>query len=242
MRRPLAATLTSICLTSSVAADTIDFENAADYGGDDAVITADYFASYGLTVTAYSGKKESSASLTELTFEATGRDGTDAFHSGNSIDTPNAGDMGNYFLKAGVTGRDTWTSKYFNMSIDYDQAASAASAQIWDIDRQEQYKVTAFDANGTALASLTSPSGGLDGEAWVWAFDMDEDLITKIDIEFVGRSTMQGFALDNFQFTSGARGHAAPVPPSVALGMAGLGGTAWMRRRQRLKQNRTAEA
>ena len=221
-------------LAAPADADTIDFENAADYGGDDAVITADYFASYGLTVSAYSGKKESSASLTELTFEAAGQDGTDAFHSGNLVDTPRAGDLGNYFLKAGATGRETWTSKYFNMSIGYAEAASAASAQIWDIDRSEQYKVTAFDANGAELASITSPSGGLDGEAWTWAFDMDDDVISQIDIEFVGTSTMQVFALDNLLFTSNARGHAAPLPPAAAVGLAGLGGTAWLRRRRRL--------
>lgn len=242
MKRILTLLLAALGLTLPANADTIDFEDAAQYGGDDAVVTADYFASYGLTVTAYSGKKESSASLTELTFEATGKDGTDAFHSGNTVDTPRVGDMGNYFLKAGATGRETWTSKYFNMSIDYDQAASAASAQIWDIDRQEQYKVTAFDANGTALASVTSPSGGLDGEAWTWAFDLEQDLISKIDIEFVGRSTMQGFALDNFQFTSNGKGHAAPAPSAVALGMAGLGGTAWMRRRRLMKEKRTTKA
>lgn len=244
MKYGLGMCLIATCLVCPAHADLVDFENAEDYGGDDAVVTADYFASYGLQVTAYAGSNAASATEAVLAFERTDRDGTDAFwSSGSGRDVAFSGDLGNYFLKAGTGDLSYNNAKYFNMAIEYDQATAAASGEVWDIDGPEQYKVTAFDSNGTELASITSPVGGLNAEPWSWSFDMGADVISQINVEFVGSSNLRGFAFDNFNATGAngdAKGHAAPVPPAVALGLAGLSGSAWMRRRRKARESLTS--
>ena len=241
MKYGLGVCLTAVCLIRPASGDLVDFENAADYGGDDAAVTADYFASYGLQVTAYAGSSAATATEAVLAFEQTGRDGTDAFWSSNSgRDEAFSGDLGNYFLKAGTGDLSYNNARYFNMQIQYDQATAAASGEVWDIDGPEQYKVTALDANGAELASLTSPTGGLNAEPWSWSFDVGADVISQINVEFVGSSNLRGFAFDNFNATSAnpdAKGHAAPVPPAVALGLAGLSGSAWLRRRRTAEES-----
>lgn len=237
---------TGVCLlmlglVCPVKADLIDFENAADYGGDDAIVTADYFSQYGLQVTAYAGSSASSATEAVLAFEQSGKDGTDAFWTSNKgRDEAFSGDLGNYFLKAGSGDLRYNRATYFNMAIQYEQATAAASGEVWDIDGPEQYKVTALDANGAELASLTSPKGGLNAEPWTWSFDVGADVISQINVEFVGSSSLRGFAFDNFNATAAnpdAKGHAAPVPPAVALGLAGMGGSAWLRRRREIRES-----
>ena len=222
-----------VSLSGTVLGDSLDFENAADYGGDDAVITDSYFENYGLSFTAFAGKKESSASQVALQFEAVGRDGTDVFNaSGGGWDSPKTGnEMGSFFLKA-PDALSHGNVKYFQMDIDFSDPTQSASGEIWDIDGPEQYTVTAYDSNGNQIASLTSPTGGqgLDGQAWIWAFDAEDNgKIAKVSIEHSGKGTFRGFAFDNLQFSQSQ--HAAPVPSALPLGAVGLLGLFLMRRR-----------
>lgn len=208
--------------------ELVDFENAASFGGDDALVTESYFGQYGLSVTATAGNDAASATTADLYFEAEGRDGTDGFWSSNQgRDEAFSGDLGNYLLKAGNGDLSYGKSKYFNMSIAYKNATQAASGEIWDIDGKEQYKVTALDANDNAIASLTSPIGSLNAEPWTWSFDVgDKAGISTIQVEFIAEeSTLRGFAFDNFNATEAnvnATSHAAPLPNAFAMGMVGL--------------------
>ena len=153
--------------------DTLDFENAAEYGGDDAVISDSYFEQYGLTFTAMAGNSEADATKALLSFEAAGKDGTDGYWTNrNDRDEALKGDIGNYFMKAGTGNLSYNNAKYFKMDIDYQKATQAASGEIWDIDGPEQYTVTAQDANGNIIASLVSPTGGLNGMPWLWSIDV----------------------------------------------------------------------
>lgn len=237
MNNTRRALLTSLVLVSPAWADTVDFENAADYGGDNAVITQSYFEQYGLNITAVAGSSAADAQEAVLNFEAQGRDGTDAFWTGGGgRDLEKAGSMGDYLLKAGSGDLSYGKSEYFKMTVQYNDATQAASGEVWDIDGPEQYKVTALDANGNALASVTSPVGGLDGKPWAWSFDVGADNITQIDVEFVGASNLRGFAFDNFNATKAnpnATTMAAPVPAALPLGAIGMAGLAFLRRRRR---------
>ena len=221
----------TLFLIASANADLVDFENAASNGGDDATVTSDYFKSYGLAVSAVAGNDRSSATAAVLTFEATGWDGTDGFWSSNTgRDEAFSGNLGNYFIKAGSGDLAYNRATYFNMKIDYAQATQKASGEVWDIDGKEQYRVTALDANGNAISSLTSPEGSLNAEPWTWSFDVtgDNQEISTIEVEFVStKSTLRGFAFDNFNSTEAnynatASQRAAPLPPALVMGLAGM--------------------
>ena len=84
LQRTITALTLMAGISMSASGDVIDFENAGDYGGDNAVITKSYFSQYGLQVTSTAGANAASASSAVLSFEAAGRDGTDAFWSSGS--------------------------------------------------------------------------------------------------------------------------------------------------------------
>lgn len=236
----LAGFLALVFGSQGVIADVIDFENAAEFGGDDAIVTSDYLSNYGVSFTAMAGSNAADAQQATLTFEAAGADGTDAFWTGSSgRDGALTGDLGNYLIKAGTGDLSYSRSEYFKLSIDYTEATSAASGELWDIDGPEQYQVTALDANGNAIASTTSPVGGLDAEPWAFSFDFGDAgvEIARLDIDFIGKGTLRGFAFDNFDATGAnpnvATTHAAPVPMALPLGLVGLLGVAHRRRKLR---------
>ena len=120
------------------------------------------------------------------------------------------------------------------MSIDYDTATQAASGEIWDLDGNEQFAVTALDENQNVLATLTSPSGGLDGEPWTWSFLTDKGAeIATIDLEYISnRANPQGFIFDNFDLTGSgnAEAQAAPLPVALPLGLLGMLAVVWHKR------------
>lgn len=226
------AVLPVLLTCNSTRADVVDFENAESFGGDDATVTQQYFNSYGLSVSAVAGDSKATATTAVLTYEAAGRDGTDGYWSSSQgRDEAYSGNLGNYFIKAGSGNLSYNKAKYFNMKIDYQNATQKASGEIWDIDGKEQYKVTALDANGNAIASLTSPVGSLNAKPWTWSFDVvgEGEFISSIEVEFVStQSTLRGFAFDNFNSTEAnynadASTHAAPLPPAFLVGIACLG-------------------
>ena len=235
--------IATLSLGSVVSAALIDFEDAASYGGDNAAISASYFDSKGVSITAFAGDNESSATQAVLSFEAEGRDNTDGFWSSSQErDVAYAGDLGDFLLKAGTTDLSYGKSRYFRMDIEYNDATSAASGEIWDIDGKEQYQVTAFDSSGTTLGTLVSPVGNLNAMPWAWSFDMGEsEVISKIEVDFIStESTLRGFAFDNFNATEAnpnASVHAAPLPPAAPVALAALAVCAVARR----KRNRRIE-
>ena len=221
---------------ASATAGLVDFENASLHGGDDAVITDSYLAAYGMSITTLVGKKASSATEVQLSFEAVGREETDAFWTNSSgRDIALSDSLGSFFMKVGTEGREYKSSKYLKMSINFDETTTAASGQVWDIDGPQQYQVTAFDANDAAVASLESPIGGLDAAPWNWSVEVDGGVsISKVEIESIGNGTLGDFAFDNLNFgqaDAGTTGHNAPLPAAFPVGIVGLMAAAAMRRR-----------
>ena len=85
-------------------AGSLDFEDAASFGGDNAAIDASYFSSYGFGITAQAGNSAADAVDVTFAFESEGRDGTDGFWTRNEVgrDSAVSGHLGNYFMKAGT--------------------------------------------------------------------------------------------------------------------------------------------
>ncbi len=226
----------------------LDFEDAASFGGDDALISPDYFASKGFSISVIAGSSEKKATEVPFAFESIGMDGTDVFQSRHTStkDTALSGELGNYFLKAGTNDFAYKNAKYFKLSIDYSSLSTAASGEIWDIDGPEQYQVVAYDSNGNTLTTLESPRGGLDGEPWRFSVDIDPKTgktIDRIEIESIGQGNIRGFAFDNFDgFSTAASSvspvtHATPLPTSLPLIVAGM--TAFMVHRRTRAVSRT---
>ena len=229
-----------LLFATSINADLIDFENAADYGGDNSVVSSSYFDQYGVSISAVAGSSASDAGNAVLAFERSGNNDSHAgyWSSRTERDEAYSGDLGDYFLKAGTGDLAYGQSEYFVMTVDYKDPTQAASGEVWDIDGPEQYTVTAFDSNGNYLASLISPTGGLNSEPWTWSFDMGETGdIAKIEVEATGDGTLRGFAFDNFnarEASANADTHATPLPSALLLGLVGMVGLANDRRRRRL--------
>ena len=139
--------------------------------------------------------------------------------------------MGQYFLRLGTGG--LLSPPVTILIIDYDNPVSAASAEIWDIDGPEQFQVTAFDAAAESIGTLTSPHGGLNGKPWTWSFHSPNDSsIAKIEITATGTKSLRGFAFDNMET------FAAPVPAAFPLGIAGIAGFGYHRKRKARKNKK----
>lgn len=155
--------------------------------------------------------------------------------------------IGNFFLRTGgdIVDRDFAGEEIFR--IEYDIAPFGfISGEIWDIDgnrRQgtEQWRIDAFDAAGSLLGSVLSPLGtttgnsSLDGDVWQFTFTDssvggDIALVERLDFVFTGsKTTGIGLAFDNF--VTGVA--PMPVPATLPLLLAALGGASlWARRRR----------
>jgi hypothetical protein len=155
--------------------------------------------------------------------EARGTDGTDGFISScgpgsrdtERTDRPDR--LGNWFLRTGGPGIQPHA-----LLIEYTTTvAYAASGQIWDIDccPEEQWQVTAYDANCNVLDTDLSPLGTTstcsniyESGAWAWqvASPSGGPPIAKIRIHFLGPSAA-GLGFDNFSPTG-------PCPPNPCPG------------------------
>ncbi len=234
--------IAALFVASPSYAGMLDFEDAELYGGDDAVISADYFAAQGVSLSARAGQTEATASDVLFAFEAAGDDGTDAFWTDGSGggDVALAGDLGNYFLKTGTGDIDHLTDHYFKMVIDYTAASTSTSGEIWDIDNTGYYNVTAFDEDGNTLQSLVGPKN-LNGKAWTFSIDIDPatgKTIDRIEIDYNSKSRrLGGFALNNLDVGTT---HATPVPAAFPLAIAGM--AAVMSRRRRAQKATDSES
>ena len=140
--------------------------------------------------------------------------------------------LGEFFIRASGDKTD-WDS--FIIQYDAPTAVTAASGEIWDIDRGnlgwEKFYVSAYDDLGNVLATEVSPQGmyehnpaTLDAKPWAWTFSG----LSDIDKIVFTRSTEPGakdyfpLGFNNFNPTSAA---IVPEPSTallVALGLIGL--------------------
>lgn len=220
MTRPsLAACVLAMALGTALAAplcaQVITFENipsGAATTDDYALGLAEAYVIGPLSITFgfdgdFDGIPETPAVLEQI-----GADVTDGFLGCNGRDmasTGFAGQLGDFFLR-GSPGAD-----FGLLVITYTGGTvSGASGEIWDIDGvangTEQYRLRAYDAGGTLLATIDSPlstqeSGclntELDGRPWVFSF-AGVPGIARITIDFIGTKTNGiGLAFNNFNAT-----------------------------------------
>ena len=100
--------------------------------------------------------------------------------------------LGDFFIRSAGAAGTHWDS--FIIEYDAPTAVTAASGEIWDIDRGAQgwelFYVSAYDDLGNLLATETSPQGmyehnpaTLDAKPWAWTFsglsDIDKIVFTR---------------------------------------------------------------
>ena len=108
---------------------------------------------------------------------------------------------------------------------------TSASGQIWDLDFNEIFSVTAFsDADLQISEVLAGPyaGDGRDGLPTTFSFDSLSTPIAKIRISFVSADSGGGFAFDNFNATQPTE--VVPEPGTGFLLLSGLVGLAIRRR------------
>jgi hypothetical protein len=139
-------------------------------------------------------------------------------------------DLDSYFLR--TTAALSTNLNNFNpvFTLNFLNAASTVSGQIWDIDGNntqgtEAWKLTAFlaDSSTTEIFSpvgTNNNAGSLDGKAWEFMFASSIG-ITSIEFAFVGtKTTGIGVAFDNLEYTAVS----APTTAMILLiGLAYLG-------------------
>jgi len=252
LRIPILFLLWCYLLSGIAFSSTINFETVpGTTPADQLAIGSQYEPLYGVTFSTSTGGTPY--------LEAVGpSDPGYAFVNGNLGGGPGNADLatpgyqaqlGNYFLRLG-TG-DLLTAPAPSLIIDYTNPVAAASAQIWDIDRNtstgvEQWLVSAYDFGGNLLETIYSPLGllpsdpnTLDGKPWTWSFDRGSTFdIWSIEISFATGTGFKtrgiGLAFDNF---SPASATITPVPePSTFLllggGLAGLAFAVHRRRKE----------
>ena len=220
----------AIGCTAQLNAGTLDFEDAASFGGDNSAIDSSYFLSNGFSISAVAGNSAGTASNVTLAFEQTGSGDADrGFYTVDGHDHDyTGGQLGDYFMKLGTGDSDHQNSTYLQMEIDYQDLTYAASGEIWDVDN-EDFLVTAYDADGLVIHTLDSSTstGSGSGNPWEFSFAVDPDSGQVIDKVVISMSSgdIHGLGFDNFQ------ANATPLPAALPLGIAGIG--AFMIRKRR---------
>ncbi|MEM1424178.1 MAG: MYXO-CTERM sorting domain-containing protein [Planctomycetota bacterium] len=231
--------LTSACvvvLAAGASAQVIDFETtpAGLLPTDNAFLdrTAQYFSD-GVGVSFGFDTTNDGLADTDAAFEAVGDEpsGPEGFFStlgpqDRDTEAPAfAGGLGGFFLRTPNDVLDNDDPSTF--VITYDTAVAELSGEIWDIDGREngtfeQWRVRAFNASGSQVASQDSPVGIFQGDPGTldsapWMFNLSSGAgITRVTIEYIGDADGVGLAFDNYNATQ------VPTPGAGALALAGL--------------------
>lgn len=146
-----------------------------------------------------------------------------AFNGFGGPDLPAPGtDVGQFFL----TDDGVLSNAPPALLVNYAQPASAASADILDIDFSEQWTVEAKDAAGNVLGTQVLSSGG-NGTAVPFNFDFGSPVISQIRIAFTGSGGSIGLAFDNFLTVSpgAGSGQANSAEARLEINRQGASGT-----------------
>jgi hypothetical protein len=226
---PKLLTLSALLLVvATVQAKVIDFESIPGAAPSDKLaITDQYRAEFGVT---FSLSNTGTPNGATPFLEASGQvDTGHAFINRglNLNDTADPGfeqQLGGYFLRIGMGTGVSGVPP--NLVIDYDTPVLAASAEIWDLDESERWRVDAFDDQGAVVASVLSPVGltwtnasSLDGKPWLWSFSRPQADIYSITVTYVGAAPSGngvGLAFNNFS-------PAAAVPELQTWALLGMG-------------------
>lgn len=239
MKRLVPITL-CIALGSPVQAGIIDFETLpASMGGgsptDNQLLTGAYVTE-GVTLE-FEVDDDQDGTWESPRFEKTGRQSFSdswGYTSAAGRDTPLAGfgaQQGQWFIRHNNNSQGFPPT---NLRVRYTSTSgpvTAASGEIWDIDRNEQWLVMAYDSVGSLLDEILSPMGTggfnpLDGLPWTFGFTGLSD-IREIQLRFVGTDATVGLAFNNFSPTTSVIDPPNPNPePStlflLAAGVLGL--------------------
>lgn len=143
------------------------------------------------------------------------------------LDRDLSGTGDNYFMR--VSREDGHTMYSGSMLMTFATGVSSVSGSLLDLDYNERYRLTAYDALGNVIASsdtiLASPSeglGSLNCDAYNFVIDAGGQEISFLRISFIGINMSPlggGWGFDNIGVVS------VPAPGAIALlGLAGLVG------------------
>lgn len=250
----LAALFVCATLTSQVAAeqsDLITFEPTNGYlpdgslAVDNTAINSQYSAQYGVSFGIDSNSDLIIDTGSSLRLENTSNSGGDWGYVStfgqadyNTAASGYEAQLGSWFLT-----NDRTTNVTDSILIQYDNAVTAASGEIWDIDGRrngnaEQWRISAYDASDNLVSSIESPlgvhntiDGSLDSQPWLWSFDLTSgQQILKISMQAIGSVSNSPVAFNNFATATASVG--APEPQFWAMLMCfGLIGVVVHRRR-----------
>ena len=242
------------------AASLINFEALGDgsQAVDDMEISDQFSSKFGVTFGIDNNFDGTADEGLFPRLERIGKDGTDGFVNGTvgkkdvASTEEEAKRLGQYFLRTAGLGGDGGA-----LLISYDKATSGASGELWDIDgngngrRTEQWAIQALDNTGQILETILTPigtnnkinqkGGELDGKAFLWEFDREEEDIHAIRFEFKGNSdpSKVGLAFDNFSARTNSskfsKAQSVPEPASI-LGLIAVGSAATFAKRKRVSK------
>jgi hypothetical protein len=230
----------SLLIEGNALGVTIDFETVpSSIPSDKLAISNQYEALFGVTFSTSTGG-------TPFLEKVGGTDSGDGFINDNRGDNPDIAaigfesQLGDYYLRLGTV--DLLSKPVPSLIISYSTPVSAASGQIWDIDKHtqgfEQWIVTSFDASNNPIDTQASPIGlppsdisSLDGKPWTWSFDHGTTFdIYSIQVIFTdapgSKSSGIGLAFDNFSPSSPE----VPIPAAIWLLSSGLIGVIGFRK------------
>jgi len=188
-------------------AGIVDFETVPGSSPVDGLaITNQYAGTQGMTF---------SSSGSDFVLASEGGDTQQAFSGYDfSIDTLAPGQMGGgFFLTDDLNGSAALPP---SLTIEFDQLASFASGLIFDIAREESWRISAIGEYGSTLEFIDIQAGDVgtgDTLSTAWSFTRGFD-IKRIRIDYTNPNVLPGFGFDNFEASMMTP---VPEPGSIVL-------------------------